>query len=1299
MMLHTTGRTRQVLERLPWLLIGLISLFLVAGAGPVLADCTDNDGDGYGSPASSDCTYDTLDCNDSDAAVNPGATEICDSIDNNCDGSIDETFHVGEGCAVGDPTGCSFGDAGGCCLTAGVNVCRLDHTGTFCQVGVEGPTHHSQEGPAGSPSCFDLVDNDCDGLTDHQQAECQSAELCNGFDDDNNGLVDDTFPGLGTACDNGLSGACKRSGTVVCTDDQLGTRCNAPIGTPTSENTPGEGACLDGIDNDCDGLTDLADPGCQQAEKCDGKDNDGDGLVDEDFTDLGDPCSVGVGACQASGAKVCRSDTTGTECGAVPSLAGTEGPSGATCTDGIDNDCDGHTDGADSGCSSALLQASCALPYVVGQPGNDCNGKHQIVFSTSGAGPDAVVTAELLALDINGNILSVLPVRNGDLAQLASRLSPADFKAVSRTTKRITTHQVFAPIPMLRVTVKDGLNQAQAFCSNIPYLQVLEPSGTVVSESQGDVTHVLAAIPLVNPASLIVKVDGVNILPALSINPATKFPGGPYGGSVVIHGQTVTVSDLVVGSAAVGTPSSNSLTMNLSGLGCGGHIVVVDADKRPGSFPDFPAAACDKDDIRDKATSMGFAIQIDSPTPGEVTSAVPTPVTGRICHGRPIASAQINGLPLDTSGATFTPGDGEDSADTYILPINTALGRTDLGLDLASGNAPAGTFDAGSNRLVADATDDTGHRTFKTLVFATGNVAAPGIGSLASVLRDQLQQGLDSLIADRMNVVPLSPGVEVPNAFVVGLTPEAVQTLFTKKCQDAGPKFVDTVTAKIEAIAPIFKSISGGCSCNPNVRIGIVDASGDPADISCPVTFMDGKIHVSIHLPKITVQGHAGGYCKTTFLGICTSETIVNIDGTSTISNMRLDFDVTEAQLLGGAPPPPAFVTGTSSVITSGGSEVNCLAAACNWVIEGLVTIFTFGTVDLDLSPSLNIANEVDFTQAVGASEPDPVKLDQIKVDEEEVASFGQLLKGDLETVHITPGGLTAGLKGTFATTAVDPEIEAMPGAVLSPAPAPATPVSGGGDAYVVLADDTFNQLFASMAASGKLKLGCQDSGKTVGNLLPADCETLSGATVSATALVQGICHGVRGDDCELQSGPTASATNIEQGTCHGVKGDACATIAVTGLGIEERLACNATPNLNLNSATKLLFCVKQEVPPRLLIQDNPATAPVETALRLNDLSVAMVADRGNNGLDGELSSVPKCFASGAPTTGDCNLFAACLDLNFLTNLQFQTCSDGKPGIVTAFQGIQVLSRVPGVVCGGATSADDGLVAGTAAES
>merc|ERR1711965_999719 len=46
-----------------------------------VSEQVDQDGDGFIS---------TEDCNDLDAQVYPGAEEVCDGIDNNCDGQFDE---------------------------------------------------------------------------------------------------------------------------------------------------------------------------------------------------------------------------------------------------------------------------------------------------------------------------------------------------------------------------------------------------------------------------------------------------------------------------------------------------------------------------------------------------------------------------------------------------------------------------------------------------------------------------------------------------------------------------------------------------------------------------------------------------------------------------------------------------------------------------------------------------------------------------------------------------------------------------------------------------------------------------------------------------------------------------------------------------------------------------------------------------------------------------------------------------------------------------------------------------------
>ncbi len=63
----------------------------------------DNDGDGFGDDGTEleSCTVPTGnvlqggDCNDAEATANPAMVEICGGLDNDCDGSIDETGSIG----------------------------------------------------------------------------------------------------------------------------------------------------------------------------------------------------------------------------------------------------------------------------------------------------------------------------------------------------------------------------------------------------------------------------------------------------------------------------------------------------------------------------------------------------------------------------------------------------------------------------------------------------------------------------------------------------------------------------------------------------------------------------------------------------------------------------------------------------------------------------------------------------------------------------------------------------------------------------------------------------------------------------------------------------------------------------------------------------------------------------------------------------------------------------------------------------------------------------------------------------
>ncbi len=158
----------------------------------------------------------------------PGG-EVCDGLDNDCNGETDDAPGVGEPCDTGV----------GICATPGFTVCD-DEGDVICGAVAAAPEDEACDG----------LDNDCDGD------------------------VDDV-PGLGDDCDVGV-GECAVVGTLVCGDD--GLVCEGLPSEPEDE------AC-DGLDNDCNGVADdgdvcnlCGDGELDEGEECDDGDRDaGDG--------------------------------------------------------------------------------------------------------------------------------------------------------------------------------------------------------------------------------------------------------------------------------------------------------------------------------------------------------------------------------------------------------------------------------------------------------------------------------------------------------------------------------------------------------------------------------------------------------------------------------------------------------------------------------------------------------------------------------------------------------------------------------------------------------------------------------------------------------------------------------------------------------------------------------------------------------------------------------------------------------------------------------------------------------------
>ena len=203
----------------------------------------DADGDGYGNLAvtTQACTApagyvaNSTDCNDADAAVHPGATEVCNGVDDNCDGSIDEgvttTFYR-------DADGDGYGN-----LAVTTQACTA---------------------PAGyvanSTDC-----NDADAAV-HPGA----TEVCNGVDDNCDGSIDEgvttTFyrdaDGDGYGNPAVSTQACSQPAGYVTNS----TDCNDSSATVH----PGAAEVCNGIDDDCNSgtLDGSADPALNDNNAC-----------------------------------------------------------------------------------------------------------------------------------------------------------------------------------------------------------------------------------------------------------------------------------------------------------------------------------------------------------------------------------------------------------------------------------------------------------------------------------------------------------------------------------------------------------------------------------------------------------------------------------------------------------------------------------------------------------------------------------------------------------------------------------------------------------------------------------------------------------------------------------------------------------------------------------------------------------------------------------------------------------------------------------------------------------------------
>lgn len=307
----------------------------------------DGDSDGFGTDATvwpepscdaPEVGYvdDGTDCLDTDPDINPGADEVCDTVDNDCDELVDVNAIDAQAFYLDDDLD-GFGDAtitvSECVQPDGYVSDDTDCDDTLASVF-----------PGAIERC-DTIDNDCDGEVD---VGAINAPLWYP-DTDNDGYGDDTLPGV-ESCLPPLD----HSPFVGDCDDT------------DPDRNPGADEVCDGIDNNCDDQTDV-DP----IEPIYYPDNDNDGFGDRDATPVASCTPV-------AGLLLDGSDCDDTNPNIKPGAV-------ETC-DNVDEDCDGEADDNPAGGFTYYLDAdfdgygnpaftrqACTLPNGYTEDGTDCD--------------------------------------------------------------------------------------------------------------------------------------------------------------------------------------------------------------------------------------------------------------------------------------------------------------------------------------------------------------------------------------------------------------------------------------------------------------------------------------------------------------------------------------------------------------------------------------------------------------------------------------------------------------------------------------------------------------------------------------------------------------------------------------------------------------------------------------------------------------------------------------------------------------------------------------------------------------
>jgi len=361
------------------------------------------------------CTGGMLVCN----ATTMASPEACDNKDNNCNGATDEGNPGGNmACNTGQLGVCAAGSTN--CTNGGI-VC-IQNTQSSPEVcdgldnNCNGATDEGNPQSGGSCAvpgkvgpCAQGVQNCQNGVLTCTQTVFPTTEICNSLDDNCNGMIDEGNPGSGGSCTTPLPGVCSagtfqcQNGGLVCvqtlqpsaeTCDNKDNNCNGFI---DEGNPGGGGACTTPLPGVCSAGTFQCQNGglvCVQTmqpspETCDNKDNNCNGFIDEGNPGGGAACTTGLPGVCSAGTRTCSNGTL---------VCTQTQQSGNEICDGLDNNCNGTADEGNPGGGGACMTGQ---PGVCAQGTFQCQGGTLVCVSNT---PPSAEICDGLDNDCNGTV-------------------------------------------------------------------------------------------------------------------------------------------------------------------------------------------------------------------------------------------------------------------------------------------------------------------------------------------------------------------------------------------------------------------------------------------------------------------------------------------------------------------------------------------------------------------------------------------------------------------------------------------------------------------------------------------------------------------------------------------------------------------------------------------------------------------------------------------------------------------------------------------------------------------------------